>query len=135
MSFRPNRSRRRPSCDLVNAESTWRTAEMTFKRLIAGGTDDDVFKATINPTDTPSVAQQSVDLAGAVSGALSKRTDLASARKSIESAALDIELLKNQVLPDLNLLGGYSVSGAGGNRVDFKRHGQDRSRLLRLDHW
>jgi outer membrane protein TolC len=25
---------------LVNAESTWRTAEMTFKRLIAGGTDD-----------------------------------------------------------------------------------------------
>ena len=36
---------------LVNAESTWRTAEMTFKKLIAGGTDDDIFKVTIYLTD------------------------------------------------------------------------------------
>lgn len=100
---------------LVNAESTWRTAEMTFKRLIAGGTDDEIFNATVNPTSVPSVAAQTVDLPGAVKNALDRRTDLLQSRKNIESAGLTIELLKNQVLPDLNLSGGYSVTGAGGN--------------------
>lgn len=101
--------------NLVNAESTWRTAELTFKKLIAGGTDDDIFKATVNPTDLPSVAQTIVDIPSAVTAALGQRTDLVQAKKQLESSQLTIELLKNQVLPDLNLSGGYSVSGAGGN--------------------
>ncbi len=100
---------------LVNAESAWRTAELTFKKLIAGGTDDDIFKATVNPTDVPTIAQVNVDIPVAVQNALSLRTDLAVARKNIDSANLNIELLKNQVLPDLNLSAGYSVTGAGGN--------------------
>lgn len=101
--------------NLVNAESTWRTAEMTFKRLIAGGTDDEIFKATINPTDLPSVAQTNVDITTAVTGALAQRTDLIKARKQLESAQLNIHLLQNQTLPTLNLTAGYSVTGAGGN--------------------
>lgn len=100
---------------LVNAESTWRTAEMTFKRLIAGGTEDDIFNATVNPTDLPSVAQTVVDINNAVKSALDRRTDLQTSRKQIDSANLNIELLKNQVLPDLNVTAGYSVAGSGGN--------------------
>lgn len=100
---------------LVNAESTWRTAEMAFKKLIAGGTDDDIFNATVMPTSVPSVAQVTVDIPTAVTNALGQRTDLITAKKNIESANLNIELLKNQVLPDLNMSGGYSVTGAGGN--------------------
>ena len=101
--------------NLVNAESTWRTAEMAFKKLIAGGTDDEIFNATVNPTDLPSLAQTNVDIQAAVTAALANRTDLISAKKTIESNELSIELLKNQVLPDLNLTAGYSVTGAGGN--------------------
>ncbi len=100
---------------LVNAESTWRTAEMTFKKLIAGGTDDDIFKVTINPTDLPAIAQQNVDIQSAVKQALSQRTDLTTAKKQIESSEISIKLQENQVLPDLNLTAGYSVTGAGGN--------------------
>lgn len=100
---------------LVNAESTWRTAEMTFKKLIAGGTDDDIFKATVNPTDLPSIAQTNVDIPAAVRAALDQRTDLVTAKKQIESSELGIKLQENQVLPDLNLTAGYSVTGAGGN--------------------
>ena len=85
---------------LVNAESTWRTAELTFKKLIAGGTDDDIFKATVNPTDLPSVAQTNVDITSAVKSALSQRTDLMSAKKQLESSELNIKLQENQVLPD-----------------------------------
>jgi outer membrane protein TolC len=101
--------------NLVNAESSWRTAELNFKKLIAGGTDDDIFKATINPTDVPTIAQVSVDIPVAIQNALSQRTDLAAAKKTIESANLNIELLKNQVLPDLNLTASYAAQGAGGN--------------------
>ncbi len=101
---------------LVNAESTWRTAEMNFKKLIAGGTDDDIFKATVNPTDLPSVAQTNVDIDAAVKTALDQRTDLVQARKTLESNALNIELLKNQVLPDLGLTGTYRIQGAAGQQ-------------------
>ena len=100
---------------LVNAESTWRTAELTFKKLIAGGTDDDIFVVTVNPTSLPSVAQITVDISTAVQNALGQRTDLVTAKKQIESSLLSIELLKNQVLPDLNVTAGYSVTGAGGD--------------------
>lgn len=101
--------------NLVNAESTWRTAEMALKKLIAGGTDDDIFAVTINPTSVPSMAQTNVDIPAAVTNALALRTDLAVAKKNIESANINIELLKNQVLPDLNMTAGYSAVGAGGN--------------------
>lgn len=103
---------------LVNAESAWRTAELTFKKLIAGGTDDDIFKATVNPTDLPSIAKTDVDIPAAVAAALSQRTDLITAKKLLDSSVISIELLKNQVLPDLTLTGGYSVSGAGGNQYN-----------------
>jgi outer membrane protein TolC len=101
--------------NLVNAESTWRTAELALKRLIAGGTEDDIYKATINPTELPSVAPPQVDVAAAVTGALATRTDLQQAKKNLDSSLINIELLKNQVLPTLNLSGGYSVQGSGGN--------------------
>ena len=100
---------------LVNAESAWRTADLAFKKLIAGGTDDDIFKANVNPTDQPSIARTDVDIPAAVKAALAQRTDLVQAQKQIDSSQLNIELLKNQVLPDLNLTAGYSVTGAGGN--------------------
>ena len=38
---------------LVNAEATRRTNELALKRLIVGGTDDDLWNATIEPTDRP----------------------------------------------------------------------------------
>lgn len=101
---------------LVNAESTWRTAEMTFKRLIAGGTEDEIFNATVNPTDLPSIAQSVVDINNAVKNALERRTDLQTARKQLESSALSIELLKNQTLPDLGLTGTYRIQGAAGQQ-------------------
>ena len=98
----------------VQAESTWRTAELTFKRLIAASADDDAYKATINPTDLPAVAPPTVDIQAAITTALSQRTDLVVQRKNLESSLLNVALLENATLPDLNLTGGYSAAGVGG---------------------
>lgn len=116
--------------NLVNAESTWRQAEQTLKRLIAGGTDDDIYRSTINPTETPSIAPTIVDIPAAVASALTQRTDLLQARKQLDSALLNIDLLKNQVLPQLNMSAGYSVAGSGGNLYRAQNPGQVGSPMV-----
>jgi outer membrane protein TolC len=99
---------------LVQAESTWRTAELTFKRLVAAGSDDDAYKATINPTDLPAVTAPTVDIQAAITTALAQRTDLVVQRKNLETSILNIALLQNATLPDLNIVGGYTAAGTGG---------------------
>lgn len=103
---------------LVQAESTWRTAELAFKRLISAGADDDAYKATINPTDLPAVSAPTVDIPAAITAALAQRTDLAQQRKSLESSTLSLNLQQNATLPDLNLTAGYTTTGTGGPTKD-----------------
>ena len=49
---------------LVNAQATLRNDELALKRLIVSGTDDELWRATIVPTDLPTAAPQAVDLEG-----------------------------------------------------------------------
>ena len=71
---------------LVNAQATLRNDELALKRLIVSGTDDELWRATLVPTDLPTSAPQAIDLEGAVQIALNSRTDLATTRKSLELA-------------------------------------------------
>lgn len=101
---------------LLNAEITWKTAEINFKRLIISGTEDELIGTTINPTERPSLTQQTVDIPAAVRTAMDQRTDITIAKKNIESAQLNLEVTKNQTKPQLDLAGGYSVTGQDGAR-------------------
>ncbi|MBA2303262.1 MAG: TolC family protein, partial [Acidobacteria bacterium] len=67
---------------LVTAQATLRNNELALKRLIVGGTEDELWRATINPVDRPTVTAQPLDLEQAVKVALSKRTDLVVTRKN-----------------------------------------------------
>jgi outer membrane protein TolC len=102
---------------LVNAQATLRNNELALKRLIVGGTDDELWRATINPVDRPSPQPEAINLEGAVSNALQNRTDLASARKNIDSANITIRSLKNSALPELNLVTTYQLQGRGGTSL------------------
>jgi outer membrane protein len=102
---------------LVNAQATLRNTELALKQLIVGGTDDELWGATINPVDRPSPQPEAINLEGAVSNALQNRTDLASARKDIESANVTIRSLKNSALPQLDLVTTYQLQGRGGTSI------------------
>jgi len=102
---------------LLNAEIQWKTAQLALKRLLANGPDDDIYRATINPTELPSLSISSVDIEGAVARATAERTDVLTSRKNIESAQLSLEVTRNQTKPQLDLTGGYSVAGQGGSRL------------------
>ena len=102
---------------LVTAQATLRTNELALKRLIVGGTDDELWKATINPVDRPSPQPEPIDLEGAVTNALANRTDLIINRKDIESANITIRSLQNSTLPQLNLITTYQLDGRGGTSI------------------
>ena len=102
---------------LVNTQAILRNSELALKRLIVGGTDDELWTATINPVDRPSPQPEPINLESAVSNALQNRTDLATSRKNIETTNVTLRSLKNQALPGLNLVGIYQLVGRGGTTI------------------
>ena len=100
---------------LTQAEATRRTAELLFKRLIVGETNDPVWRANIEPIDVVQVRPVTIDLEGAVTSALNQRTDLLTAKKNLESNDINIRYLRNQMLPGLNATATLGTRGLGGN--------------------
>jgi outer membrane protein TolC len=100
---------------LVNAQATLRISELALKRLIVGGTDDELWRASINPVDQPSVAPEALDVEGALSNALQNRTDLLTAKKNLDTNNITLESQRNQTLPQLDLVGTYLLRGRGGD--------------------
>ncbi|HEX2442708.1 MAG TPA: TolC family protein [Vicinamibacterales bacterium] len=103
---------------LTLAEATWQTAELALKRLIVSGTEDPLWSARINPTDRPSFAPEAIDLQGAIRNAVASRTDIAEAKKTLESNDLTLKNLVNQTLPALDLQATYGLAGVGGTVIE-----------------
>lgn len=102
---------------LLAAQIGWRTTELNFKRLFVTGADDEIYTATINPTDQPALSVASVDIQAAVTKALAERTDLIVTRRNLETSHLSLEVTKNQTKPNLAFSTGYTLSGQGGTGV------------------
>jgi outer membrane protein TolC len=105
---------------LVNAQATLRNNELALKRLIVGGTDDELWRATIVPTDRPAVTTEAIDLEGAVRNALSRRTDLSVTKKNLESSDITLRALENATLPNLSLQGTLNLQGQAGVSVPLR---------------
>jgi outer membrane protein len=103
---------------LTLAEATWQTAELALKRLIVSGTEDPLWSARLNPTDRPSFAPEAIDLQGAIRNAVANRTDIAEAKKTLESNDLTLKNLVNQTLPALDLQATYGLAGVGGTVIE-----------------
>lgn len=99
---------------LLAAQNSWTTAELALKRLIVSGTDDPLYRKTINPTDKAELSVQDVDIQAAVTRTLAQGTQLLISRKRIDTQRMDIELQKANLLPTLTVNGGYSSSGQAG---------------------
>ena len=99
---------------LTAAEATWRTADLNLKRLIVGGTEDELWRARLQPVDQPTVTPQPINADAAVARALQERIDLQQDRKTLQTNDISIELLDNQTKPQLDLQANYNLSGVGG---------------------
>jgi outer membrane protein TolC len=108
---------------LVTAQSARRTAEISLKRLIASGTEDSNWTATLDPVDRPEFEPEAVDVEAAIRRALSQRTDLNIARRNMESNDITVRYLRNQTLPNVDLQVNYGVLGVGGTRLERSNSG------------
>lgn len=98
------------------AEANLRTAELTLKRLIVNGTDDPLWRAQITPVDRPTFRNESVDVEAAVLKALSDRSDIDVARRTVESNDITLKYSHNLQLPALDASLQYGAVGLGGTQ-------------------
>jgi len=102
---------------LIIAETGVRLAEDRLRMLIFDPTDLPIWNVVIDPVDTPPDATTAVDLDAAVSRALDSRTDIARAKKDVETAQVNVKLADNQRLPDVRVAAGYQTAGLGGTEI------------------
>ena len=100
---------------LAQARQTLRTAELSLKRLIVGGTEDELWDARLAPSDSPQLSRPPIDLEGAVRNALAQRTDLSRAQRQQDINELNVRSLHNNTLPALDLVGAFQLQGQGGD--------------------
>lgn len=102
---------------LIVAETTVKQSEDRLRLLIFDAARRDVWNMPIEPVDSPPVGTSTIDVEGAVTGALRDRADLARARKDVENATTSARLAGNQKLPDVRLNASYQASGLGGTQI------------------
>lgn len=115
---------------LVAAEGTRRTAEIALKRLIVSGASDPLWTSTIEPVDRPDFRPEPVDLAAATARALSSRTDVMQARKTLDANDVTLRFLENQKLPLVDLQARYATSGIGGTQYITEGSGVNRGQII-----
>ena len=101
---------------LLSAQINWRTAELNFKQLLVTGTDDELYRMTINPTEAPVLGVQSVEIQAAVTRALAERTDIVQSRRNIDVSVLNLDVTRGATKPQLDFSFGYNLSGQGGTQ-------------------
>ena len=101
---------------LAQAEQILRTAELTLKRLIVNGTEDDVWDAQIDPVDQPAFEMTPVDVEAAIRTALDTRTDIARTRRQLDINDVTLAYLRNDTLPSLDLVSSFQLQGQGGTQ-------------------
>jgi len=109
--------------NLAAAQQTMRTAELVLKRLIVSGTEDPNWSVTLDPVDRPEFAPQAIDLEAALRNALSQRTDLEIAKKSIQANDVTLRFLRDQLKPQADLTLAYVPQGLGGVQLNRQSNG------------
>jgi HAE1 family hydrophobic/amphiphilic exporter-1 len=103
---------------VIAAEAALADAEDTLKRAMFTTNDPAAWNTRIVPTDRPTAEPVQVNLETAIGAAIQKRTDIQSARKSLENSEYSVSYARNQLLPALNLVAGYGTSGVGGTFIE-----------------
>jgi len=115
---------------LVQAQANRRTSELALKRLIVSGTEDDAWKAELNPVDRPAFTPTPIDVDAAVRRALDQRTDVAQVREQVEINNVQLKLMSDQTLPGLDLSASYGAAGIGGTQFVRNSLGGEISEVI-----
>ena len=102
---------------LAQAVQTLRTSELTLKRLLVGGTNDELWNAEVTPIDQPFISPTLIDIESAVRNALDRRTDISRIRSQRDINDVTVDTLRNNTLPSLDLVSQLQLTGQGGTQL------------------
>lgn len=103
---------------VILAEAAIERAEDQLRALIFDPSMPDFWAVAIDTTEEPALQTQPIDIESAIRNAVSQRTDLRQAKKSLEAGDINIRYFHNQTLPDVNLEVSYGFQGLGGTRFE-----------------
>jgi HAE1 family hydrophobic/amphiphilic exporter-1 len=102
---------------VIVADAAIKTAQDNLRALILDPGSPDFWTVSFEPTDAASFAAQTIDVEAAVKAALDKRSDLRSAKNSLEQSDVNIKYYRNQIKPDVNANVTYITTAAGGTQL------------------
>jgi outer membrane protein len=99
---------------VIVAEAAIKAAQDNLRALILDPGTPDFWNVIFEPTDAASFAAQAIDVDAAVRNALDKRSDVRSAKNSLQQSDVNIKYYRNQIKPDVNANVSYITTAAGG---------------------
>jgi HAE1 family hydrophobic/amphiphilic exporter-1 len=102
--------------DLIAAIGAVTVRENALKMLILGDPNASEWKANLAPTESIDHLPRAVDFESAQRLALTSRPELEQLRLQKERNAIDIKYFANQIWPEVNIFGRYTMTGLAGER-------------------
>lgn len=102
---------------VILAEELIRITEDILKRLINDPASPDFWNNSYAPSDQPIIEEIDVDVDDAVRVALSRRPVLELSRVELETRTYDVRFAKNQLMPQLDVVGSLAFNGIGGTQL------------------
>ena len=103
---------------VIVAEAGIRQAEDRLRSLIFDNKDAAFWRTVIEPVyDQSSFRPEPVDAEAAVQNALSKRADLISAEKQLDTVDLNMRYYRNQLLPQVDFQAAFTGDAVGGQEL------------------
>jgi outer membrane protein TolC len=99
---------------VIVADAAIKTAQDNLRSLILDPGTPEFWTVSFEPTDAASFAAQTIDVDAAVRNAMDKRSDLRSAKNSLEQSDINIKYYRNQIKPDVNAQVTYGAVGVAG---------------------
>jgi outer membrane protein len=103
---------------VIVAEAAIRRAEDVLKRLINDPDSSTFWEGTIRPTTQPIVEERPIDVDAAVETALSRRAEVFDARVALDTADFNVRYTRNQMKPQVDLVGSLTYTGLGGDQIE-----------------
>jgi len=102
---------------VILAESSIRTFEDILKSLINDPESPQFWETRYLPATAPTMRDIQIDVEEAIRVALQRQPVLAASRVELETRDYNVRFTKNQILPQLDLVGSFALSGIGGDQI------------------
>ena len=114
--------------NLIAAENTLSTDQNALKNLITDSYHYQWHDVDIQPSETLTAPVEVFDLQDSWSKGMTMRPDLIAARLAVESQGIQLKFNRNQLFPELDLIGTYGFNGTGTEFSDAfgQLHAADR---------